>query len=282
MLHIFKLNGHRVAYDTHTRKAYPLSALALKMLDALTPPLTEDCPSALRYAFAKYDSHDLAEAYAELYALYKNGLLFADNKDEASIEADTVAIVTSAAAAVKKIEAAVNGGAKKLHVYIKEATTCIASSLHELFDEKTALRLILDLEPTALTDEDIRAVNAAGDVLWLTASDSSLTNTVQAAWDRGISSVHAEIPHTDSTQKEPARLAKAIESAAENGINKEFFPFTEALSALHPFDGSSASCANCWARLLCGGRCLENGNETAACDTQRTLTECAIILTDGI
>lgn len=283
MLHIFKLNGHRIAYDTNERRAYPLSALALKIIDALTPPLTEDCPSALRYAFAKYDSNDLSAAYGELYTLYKNGLLFAEEANTAAITPDTAVITASAPAAVQKITAAVNDGAKNIHAYITNATTCLASSLHEAFDGKVTLRLILDLELTALTDDDIHSLNTSGDVLWISDGADTLTDTVQQAWNRGITAVHADIPDTESSHKELARLAKAIEASAEAGTRKEFFPFTEALFPVHPYCGTSAACADCWARLICGGRCLnESATQTSACEIQRTVTECAIILTDGV
>ena len=74
MIHIFKLNRHRIAYDCTRRVSYSLSALAIKIAEAVHPPLSEECPSSLRYAFAKYDSHDLSEAYQEVYALAKRGL----------------------------------------------------------------------------------------------------------------------------------------------------------------------------------------------------------------
>lgn len=284
MLHIFKLNGHRIAYDTSARRAYPLSALALKMLDSLTPPLTEDCPSALRYAFAKYDSNDLSAAYAELYTLYKNGLLFAKDSSTSAAPASVCTVIeTSAPAAVRKVESAIAHGASKLHVYVKEATTCLASTLHETFDEKADIRLILDLNIASLSDDDIASLNGTGDTLWLRTESGSLTADVQSAWERGISSVHTEIPDTDGTQKELARMAKGIESAFDDGVHREFFPFTAALTSLSGFDGASAACAGCWAREICGGRCLTaSGNPTSACDTQRTLTECGIILADNV
>ena len=74
MIHIFKLNGHRIAYDCTRRVSFTLSALAMKIAEAVHPPLSEECPSSLRYAFAKYDSHDLSEAYQEVYALADRGL----------------------------------------------------------------------------------------------------------------------------------------------------------------------------------------------------------------
>ena len=52
-----------------------LSALQKKMLPVITLPMNEDCPTALRYALAKYDAGAVAEAYEGLYELYTQGLL---------------------------------------------------------------------------------------------------------------------------------------------------------------------------------------------------------------
>lgn len=49
-----------------------LTSLQKKMLAALTLPMTENCPSSLRYELAKYDSDDVEDAYGQLYELYKN------------------------------------------------------------------------------------------------------------------------------------------------------------------------------------------------------------------
>ncbi len=276
MLHIFKLNSHRIAYDTATHRAYPLSALALKMLDSLTPPLTEDCPSALRYAFAKYDSNDLSTSYAELYALYKDGLLFAESNDTTVPEGDTDVVLTSAAAAVSKITSAIEAGAKKLHVYVKDATTCLASSLHEAFDSKAELRLILDLPADSLCDADIHAMNERNDVLWIPTAVESLQTAVQEAWDLGINAVHMELPVNENTPKALARLAKLCE--AEEG-SKEFFPFTEAITLLRGTGDLPATCSDCWARTICAGRALTDSDNTSlARQIRQTLIECAIIL----
>lgn len=52
-----------------------LSALQKKMLPALSLPMPEECPTALRYALAKYDADDVAEAYEGLFALWQEGIL---------------------------------------------------------------------------------------------------------------------------------------------------------------------------------------------------------------
>ncbi len=52
-----------------------LSSLQKKMLSALTLPMDKTCPTALRYALAKYDAGAVAEAYEGLYELFSNDLL---------------------------------------------------------------------------------------------------------------------------------------------------------------------------------------------------------------
>lgn len=79
MIHAYKLNGQRIVLDSASGAVHVLSALAFKMIDYLKPPLEPECPSALRYDLAKYDSADVEEAYSELYRLYKDGTLFSDD-----------------------------------------------------------------------------------------------------------------------------------------------------------------------------------------------------------
>ena len=52
-----------------------LNTLQKRMLPALTLPLSEDCPTSLRYALAKYDAEAVAEAYEGLYELSLAGEL---------------------------------------------------------------------------------------------------------------------------------------------------------------------------------------------------------------
>ena len=76
MLHYFKQGTERIALDSASGAVHVLSALAYKMLPYMNDPPEKDCPSALRYELAKYDSADIEEAYSELYSLYENGTLF--------------------------------------------------------------------------------------------------------------------------------------------------------------------------------------------------------------
>jgi hypothetical protein len=52
-----------------------LSAIQKKMLTAVSLPLPEDCPTALRYALAKYAATAVAEAWDGLLDLEAEGVL---------------------------------------------------------------------------------------------------------------------------------------------------------------------------------------------------------------
>lgn len=52
-----------------------LTALQKKMLPALTLPMPEECPTALRYALAKFDADTVAEAWDALRELAEGGYL---------------------------------------------------------------------------------------------------------------------------------------------------------------------------------------------------------------
>lgn len=55
-----------------------LTSLQKKMLSQLTLPMPEECPTALRYALAKYDAMAVAEAYEGLYELFCEGKIEAE------------------------------------------------------------------------------------------------------------------------------------------------------------------------------------------------------------
>ena len=52
-----------------------LSLLQKKMLPYIALPMKKECPTALRYALAKFDAGAVAEAYKGLYLLFEKGLL---------------------------------------------------------------------------------------------------------------------------------------------------------------------------------------------------------------
>ncbi len=82
MIHIFKVPGKKVAFDSESGALVTLNSLTNKMLGALTPPLGETMPTSLRYELAKYDSEDVSDAYDYLFSLSERGILFAEETDE--------------------------------------------------------------------------------------------------------------------------------------------------------------------------------------------------------
>ena len=277
MVYMYKLNGHRGAFDCAARTAYPLSALALKIIETVTPPLTPDCPSALRYAMAKYDSHDLADAYAEVYALYEKGLLFCDKPAEGTDPAYLYAVIDSSAAAVReKIEAAAAAGFGHMIVYVRDASVCLASTLKEAYAGKADVKAVLTLDPAALSDADIAALNDAGCYI----RTASMADALALA-DRGARFVDAEIPATEAGRKEAVKLAKEIDKRGKDGKGFSFASFDFALLSKEGFDAHKPACADCWAKEICGGYRLGDGDAcTALCENERTCLECAITLSD--
>ena len=76
MVHSFKYGGYRFAYDTVSGTLFRFNELTYKMLDYIGLPIPVDCPSALRYDLAKYDSMAISDAYDALYALSEEGKIF--------------------------------------------------------------------------------------------------------------------------------------------------------------------------------------------------------------
>ena len=76
MLALFRHAGKKYAYDTTAGSLTVLSALEHRMLEALTPPMSPVCPTALRYELAKYSSDAVEQAYEELYEKAANGVIF--------------------------------------------------------------------------------------------------------------------------------------------------------------------------------------------------------------
>ena len=76
MVHSFKYGGYRFAYDTVSGTLFRFDELTYKMLDYIGLPIPVDCPSALRYDLAKYDSMAISDAYDALYALSEEGKIF--------------------------------------------------------------------------------------------------------------------------------------------------------------------------------------------------------------
>ncbi|MBR5519696.1 MAG: thioether cross-link-forming SCIFF peptide maturase, partial [Clostridia bacterium] len=80
-VHTFEMLGCYIAMDVASGAVHILDKLAYEAVRLLTPPLTETCPEVL---FEKLDAsrEEITEAYAELYALYSEGMLFSEDDYE--------------------------------------------------------------------------------------------------------------------------------------------------------------------------------------------------------
>lgn len=76
MLVLFRHNAKKYAYDTVCGSLTVLSALEYRMLEAIQPPMSPVCPTALRYELAKFDSADVEYAYDSLFEKAASGILF--------------------------------------------------------------------------------------------------------------------------------------------------------------------------------------------------------------
>ena len=80
MIHTFKLYGTRIALDTGSGAVHLLDALDFDMLRYLIFPLENNCLSTLRYDLARYESADVAKAFAEFEKKNRDGV-FSDGCD---------------------------------------------------------------------------------------------------------------------------------------------------------------------------------------------------------
>ena len=78
MLYTFRFEGKKYAYDSASGAVMQPTTLQFKMLGAIVPPLTPACPTSLRYELAKFDSNDVEDTYDDIYALAKQGVLYAE------------------------------------------------------------------------------------------------------------------------------------------------------------------------------------------------------------
>ena len=78
MVHYFKLAGTRLVLDEASGYTAAVDEITYKMLAYLTLPLPNDCPSAIRYDMAKYDSALVGKTYREILEMHRAGKLYTD------------------------------------------------------------------------------------------------------------------------------------------------------------------------------------------------------------
>ncbi|MHC1693747.1 MAG: thioether cross-link-forming SCIFF peptide maturase [Eubacteriales bacterium] len=81
MVHKFTKLGNNIAVDTASGSVHVLDDTSYRLLDFLTPPLTPECPDSLPAKVPDIQPQEVKDAYAELYALYSEGMLFSQDED---------------------------------------------------------------------------------------------------------------------------------------------------------------------------------------------------------
>ena len=80
MIHKYEQMGNRIVLDVYSGAVHVVDAAAYRLLDFLIPPLEENLPDAiLEELEGQFPPDELREAYAELYALYRDGALFSED-----------------------------------------------------------------------------------------------------------------------------------------------------------------------------------------------------------
>lgn len=83
MIHKFEQLGYKIVIDSDSNGVHLLDDCAYDMLDHLDGgDMSEEMPAELPGKLSKYSPEDVRETYAELYALYKEGSLFASDDYE--------------------------------------------------------------------------------------------------------------------------------------------------------------------------------------------------------
>ncbi len=267
MLHIYKINGHRVALDTVGKKAYPISALAMKMLEGITSPMSPDCPSSLRYSMAKYDSQDLAAAYAELYDLYTKGLLFGQAMDEEPARERFSTMTIKSKEDKAALRSFVDSGKTRIHVTVHVLSAEETALLAEEYRSYVEIRFFYDGPKDKITPDVRTQLNDAGCYV---RADGDFPSAVLALADDGFKFISADLP---PDAKAVARLAKEMEKRAKDGAGFRFAAF-DTVAEIPERVTPDAHCADCWAKSICGGRFT---GVPELCDAERTVIECAFI-----
>lgn len=82
MVHKFKQLGYNIVIDSDSNAVHVMDDCAFDMLDFVSAPMTEEMPEELCEKLSEYSADDVREAYGELYSLYSEGQLFAEDDYE--------------------------------------------------------------------------------------------------------------------------------------------------------------------------------------------------------
>ncbi len=80
MIHKYRLNGFNIVLDVHSGGVSVVDDAAYRLLDLITPPMTKECPEKVINELSKeFSKEEILDAYAELFEMYENGILFSED-----------------------------------------------------------------------------------------------------------------------------------------------------------------------------------------------------------
>ncbi len=82
MIHQFKNNGYNIVLDVHSGAVHVVDDLVYDLLELVGEAFEGECPEQVLNTLSKYDSDEVKEAFAELCALKKDGILFSEDDYE--------------------------------------------------------------------------------------------------------------------------------------------------------------------------------------------------------
>ena len=288
MVHYFKRAGQRIVVDDCTGYAMTVDEITYKMLAYLTPPLPDDCPSAIRYDMAKYDSRLVDAAYERILTLYRLGKLYTEVPFDAD-RAPTLCPLSSSAS-----PDVING----THAHVLLCDTDNAENASEICRRAKDAGLSVTVLLTAdgvfpcdrlLVPEDryeayAGAAPAVGVRFSYDVTAPAILSRVIALADRGITLVDAFPKNPDMRRageqtaliKELERTAKELFLRKKEGRPVDFLPFSiHGMNAKHGTDAHCApACITCSHRMICGGIRLSD----ADCEIKRSLADSAVML----
>ncbi|PWM46435.1 MAG: thioether cross-link-forming SCIFF peptide maturase [Clostridiales bacterium] len=89
MIHQYSQNGVNIVMDVESGAVHILEDLPYEILHFLDENnITKNCPDKLYKSLVKYSREDIESAYAELYSLYQEGLLFSKRDYEINLQSE--------------------------------------------------------------------------------------------------------------------------------------------------------------------------------------------------
>ena len=82
MVHKFKQLGYNIVIDSDSNAVHVFDDCAFDMLDFVSAPMSEEMPAELPKKLPQYTAENVRETYGELYSLYSDGQLFAQDDYE--------------------------------------------------------------------------------------------------------------------------------------------------------------------------------------------------------